>query len=65
MDQYPYREDGYGAIHSSILYLQRIEAILDAVGMDAVRALIARRDPVATAAFIREHLLANPSRDGD
>jgi hypothetical protein len=31
------------------------------VGMDAVQALIARRDPVATAAFIRDHLLANPS----
>lgn len=64
MDQYPYREDAYGAIHSSILYLRRMEEILDSVGMDAVKTLIAKRDPVATAAFIREHLLANPSRAG-
>jgi xylose isomerase len=60
MDQYPYREDAYGAIHASILYLRRMEEILDAVGLDAVKALIAQRDPVATSAFIREHLLAKP-----
>ena len=58
MDQYPYREDARGAIHASILFLRRIDTILDRVGMPAVKALLARRDPVATAGFIREHLIA-------
>lgn len=33
MDQYPYREDGYGAIKSGVLYLQKLEAILENEGM--------------------------------
>ena len=58
MDQYPYREDGCGAVRSSVLFLQRMQTILDRVGTSVVEALIRRRDPVATAAFIRENLLA-------
>ncbi len=58
MDQYPYREDGYGAIRASILFLQRLGGILDRVGMEEVGKLIAKRDPVSTAAFIREKLVA-------
>ena len=27
MDQYPYREDGYQAVRSSVLYLQKLQAI--------------------------------------
>ncbi len=60
MDQYPYRENAQGAIHASILYLQKLEAILDHVGMDAVEALLAKRDAVATAEFVRNHLLGSP-----
>jgi sugar phosphate isomerase/epimerase len=58
MDQYPYREDGYGAVHGSILFLEKLGSILDRVGTGAVTALIARRDAVATAEFVREHLIA-------
>ncbi len=58
MDQYPYREDAYGAIHGSILFLRKIDAILDRVGMEAVRSLLAKRDPVATSEFIRNNLIA-------
>lgn len=58
MDQYPYREDGCGAVRSSVLFLQRMQTILDRVGTSVVEALIRRRDPVATAAFIREYLIA-------
>ncbi|MBD3421500.1 MAG: TIM barrel protein [Chitinivibrionales bacterium] len=57
MDQYPYREDGYGAIRSSVLYLQKMEAILNSVGMERVAELVARRDPIATSDFIRENLI--------
>jgi sugar phosphate isomerase/epimerase len=59
MDQYPYREDGYGAIRASVLFLQRLAGILDRIGATEVRKLLAQRDPVATAQFIREHLLAS------
>jgi len=58
MDQYPYREDGVGAIRASILFLKKLEATIDRVGMPAIAALIARRDPVATSAFVRDHLIA-------
>jgi sugar phosphate isomerase/epimerase len=58
MDQYPYREDARGAIHASILFLRKLDAILDRVGIPAVKGLLAKRDPVATAQFIRENLIA-------
>ncbi len=58
MDQYPYREDGYGAIHASILFIRKLDAILDRLGVDTVRSLLAHRDPVATAGFIRDNLIA-------
>jgi xylose isomerase len=58
MDQYPYREDAYGAIRGSVLFLRKLGAILDRVGMDAVRGLLGKRDPVATAEFVRDHLIA-------
>ena len=58
MDQYPYREDGYGAIRSSILFLKKLGAILDRVGVDAVGSLLKKRDPVATSQFVRDHLVA-------
>jgi len=58
MDQYPYREDGYGAIHSSILFLEKLNGILDRVGMDAVGSLLKKRDPVATSQFVRDTLIA-------
>ncbi len=58
MDQYPYREDGYGAIRSSILFLKKLNGILDRVGVAAIESLLKKRDPVATSQFIRENLLA-------
>ena len=57
MDQYPYREDGYGAIKSSVLYLQKLESILESVGMNEVEELIKKRDPIATSEFIRSNLI--------
>jgi xylose isomerase len=59
MDQYPYREDGYGAIRSSILLLQQLAGILDRVGIAEVEQLIRQRDPVATSTFIRQQLIAH------
>jgi xylose isomerase len=59
MDQYPYREDGYGAIRSSILFLQQLSDILQRVGIAEVEQLLAQRDPVATSTFIRQQLIAH------
>ncbi len=58
MDQYPYREDGYGAIRSSVLFIQKMHGLLDKVGLDKVEELLRRRDPVATSDFIRTTLIA-------
>lgn len=58
MDQYPYREDGYQAVRSSVLYLQKLQAILDRVGMSVVEEVISARNPVKTSEFIRNHLIA-------
>ena len=58
MDQYPYREDGYGAIRASVLFVQKMHALLDKAGLPQVEALLRRRDPVATADFIRTMLIA-------
>ncbi len=58
MDQYPYREDGYQAVRSSVLFLQKLQAILDRVGMTAVEQVISARNPVKTSEFIRTHLIA-------
>jgi xylose isomerase len=58
IDEYPYREDGYRAIRSSVLFLQRMHSLLEKVGMPAVEKLIRQRDPVVTTEFIREQLVA-------
>ncbi len=58
MDQYPYREDGAGAIKSSVLFLYRMHSILDKVGMSEVEKLVRRRNPVATSEFILNNLIA-------
>jgi xylose isomerase len=59
IDEYPYREDGYRSIRSSVLFLQRMHALLAKSGMAAVEKLIRLRDPVATTEFIRENLVAH------
>lgn len=58
MDQYPYREDGAGAVGASVLFLRKLEGLLERIGIAEVEALIRRRDPVATSTFIRERLIA-------
>ena len=59
MDQYPYREDGYGAIRSSVLFLRQLKDILETTGLSKVEKLVSSQDPVATSEFIRKNLLAS------
>jgi xylose isomerase len=56
MDQYPYREDGPGAITESILWLYRFDEILQSSRAE-IDGLVAQGDAVATSRFLRKALL--------
>ncbi|HET7839252.1 MAG TPA: sugar phosphate isomerase/epimerase family protein [Rectinemataceae bacterium] len=56
MDQYPYREDGQGALRGSVEFLMRIDEVLDAKAMAELRALIAKGDAVESVAWLRSKL---------
>ncbi len=56
MDQYPYREDGQGALRGSVEFLTGIESILDGESMAELRAIIAVGDPVQSTAWVRSRL---------
>jgi hypothetical protein len=56
MDQYPYREDGQGALRSSVEFLQGIEAMLDEKAMAELRAIIASGDPIESTKWVRGKL---------
>lgn len=56
MDQYPYREDGQGALRSSVEFLQGIEAMLDDKAMIELRAIIAKGDPIESTKWVRGKL---------
>jgi sugar phosphate isomerase/epimerase len=53
MDQYPYREDGQGALRNSVEFLQGLEAMLEGTAMDEIRSLIAEGDAVKSTAWFR------------
>ena len=56
MDQYPYREDGAGAIGESILWLHRFDEILQANRAE-IDQLIVEEDAIQTSRFLRKALL--------
>ncbi|MDX9956968.1 MAG: sugar phosphate isomerase/epimerase family protein [Clostridia bacterium] len=56
MDQYPYREDGQGALRASVEFLQGIETMLDTIAMSELRDIISRGDPVESTKWIRGKL---------
>ncbi len=58
MDQYPYREDGAGAIGESILWLKRLDEILDGCRAE-LDGLITANDAVRTAGVLRANLLGS------
>jgi xylose isomerase len=53
MDQYPYREDGQGALRNSVEFLRSLEAMLDETAMQEIRGLIAEGDAVKSTAWLR------------
>jgi xylose isomerase len=56
MDQYPYREDGRGAIEASILFLAGLRRRMDSFGRARFDALVEAGDAVATSAAWRQFL---------
>jgi len=54
MDQYPYREDGQGALRESVLFLQNLESKLTDEVMKQIRELISLGDAVKTQRWLRE-----------
>jgi xylose isomerase len=55
MDQYPYREDAIGAISESILWLKKIEQIVDQHYIE-FESLIKQNDAVATSRLLRNFI---------
>ncbi|MDI4644485.1 sugar phosphate isomerase/epimerase family protein [Cohnella hashimotonis] len=53
MDQYPYREDGQGAVRESVRFLQGIERMLDDAAMDEIGELIREGNAVKSTAWFR------------
>lgn len=60
MDQYPYREDGQGALRNSVEFLQSLEAMLDGSAIGEIRSLIAEGDAVKSTAWLRRKLFTSP-----
>jgi sugar phosphate isomerase/epimerase len=56
MDQYPYREDGKGAVQGSVEFVQGVEKMLDSSAKEEIRGIISRGDAVEATAFIRSKL---------
>jgi sugar phosphate isomerase/epimerase len=52
MDQYPYREDGAGAIGESILWVNEFDQVLQAHRAE-IDELVAKQDAIATSRFLR------------
>lgn len=56
MDQYPYREDGQGALRASVEFLTAIDEILTDAARAELRAIVSRGDPLESTAWIRGKL---------
>ncbi len=54
MDQYPYREDGQGALRESIEFLRRIEVTLSDQVMEEIRDLLTKGNAVESQRWIRK-----------
>ena len=57
MDQYPYREDGQGALRASVEFLAFVDKVLTAEARAELRAVVAGGDALAGAAWIRRRVL--------
>ncbi len=56
MDQYPYREDGQGALRASVEFLTGLEELLTEPARAELRGIISRGDPLESTRWIRGRL---------
>lgn len=56
MDQFPYREDGKDAVEESIRWMDALESVVDEFGLDAISAVIKKKDAIASSRMIRKML---------
>ncbi|MCG8452243.1 MAG: sugar phosphate isomerase/epimerase [Spirochaetales bacterium] len=54
MDQYPYREDGKGAIEASVRFLMMIDRLLDESALAELEHLLQEKNPIRTQNWILE-----------
>jgi xylose isomerase len=54
MDQYPYREDGQGALRESVEFLRMIEEKLSDQVMEEIRDLLTKGNAVESQRWIRK-----------
>jgi sugar phosphate isomerase/epimerase len=57
MDQYPYREDGQGALRASVELLSFIDEVLTPEARAELRAILPRGDALESAAWFRRRVL--------
>jgi sugar phosphate isomerase/epimerase len=57
MDQYPYREDGQGALRASIEFLGFVDEVLTGEARAELRGIVARGDALESSAWIRRRVL--------
>jgi xylose isomerase len=60
MDQYPYREDGAGAIDASVQFLRGLESMMNDAAMEEIRGLIQRGDAIEASHWLRKKILPKP-----
>ncbi len=65
MDQYPYREDGAGAINASVQFLRSLEQFMCEETIVQIRGLIRRGDPIEASHWLREKILPSPMGTSD
>lgn len=57
LDIFPYREDGVRAASESIRWIKGLQRLLDKIGRDEVRHMIATADAMESTALVRHALL--------
>lgn len=60
MDQYPYREDGAGAVDASVQFVRSLERFLDDKTIQEIRGLIQRGDAIEASHWLRKKILPQP-----
>lgn len=56
LDIFPYREDGVKAATESLEWIKLIRNIIKSIGIDNIKKVIEKEDPIETLSMIRKHI---------